>query len=419
VSAAVATFATVRLLALSGGLIASRMIASWAIATSTWNLVLSESPRGVIDALGLSTIGIVTATDKLLESEPTDAVKEFGLQMVGHVNDAAIALLLSIGHQTGLFDSMTANRPATSAEIASTARLDERYVREWLGGMVCAAVIDYDSSAHTYHLPAHRAHALTRAGGVDNVAKMAQYIALLGEVEQRIVGCFRDGGGLSYNEFPRFHSLRAEESAAVFDAALVDTILPLVDGLTQRLNAGIDVADFGCGSGRAINVMAQAFPASRFTGYDFSEQAIATARAEAVELGVPNANFEARDLASLDTSEAFDAIVVFDAIHDQVHPDKVLANIRRALRTGGDLLMVDIKASSELAKNREIPWASWLYTVSTMHCMTVSLSAGGAGLGTAWGQELATSMLADAGFTDVHIAEVDTDPFNNYYIAHR
>ena len=127
--------------------------------------------------------------------------------------------------------------------------------------------------------------------------------------------------------------------------------------------------------------MAQAFPASRFTGYDFSEQAIATARAEAVELGVPNANFEARDLASLDTSEAFDAIVVFDAIHDQVHPDKVLANIRRALRTGGDLLMVDIKASSELAKNREIPWASWLYTVSTMHCMTVSLSAGGAGLG--------------------------------------
>ena len=85
--------------------------------------------------------------------------------MVGHVNDAAIALLLSIGHQTGLFDSMTTNGPATSAEIASTARLDERYVREWLGGMVCAAVIDYDSSAHTCHLPAHRAPALTRAGG--------------------------------------------------------------------------------------------------------------------------------------------------------------------------------------------------------------------------------------------------------------
>ena len=111
--------------------------------------------------------------------------------------------------------------------------------------------------------------------------------------------------------------------------------------------------------------------------------------------------------------------MVFDAIHDQVHPDQVLTNIRRALRTGGDLLMVDMKASSELEQNRQIPWASWLYTVSTMHCMTVSLSAGGAGLGTVWGQELAISMLADAGFTEVNIAEVDSDQFNNYYIARK
>ena len=100
-------------------------------------------------------------------------------------------------------------------------------------------------------------------------------------------------------------------------------------------------------------------------------------------------------------------------------PTKVLANIHRALRTGGDLLVVDIKASSELAQNRRDSVGSWLYTVSTMHCMTVSLSAGGAGLGTVWGQELATSMLADAGFTEVNIAEVDSDPFNNYYIAHK
>jgi SAM-dependent methyltransferase len=309
--------------------------------------------------------------------------------------------------------------PATSAEIASAAGLDERYAREWLGGMVCAAIIDYDSTTRTYHLPAHHARALTRAGGPGNVAKMAQYIALLGEVEQRIVECFRNGGGLSYKEFPRFHALQAEESGDVFDAGLIGTILPLVDGLTERLRAGIDVADFGCGSGHAINVIAQAFPASRFTGYDFSEEAIATARAEAAELGLSNTSFDARDLAVLDAPEAFDAIVVFDAIHDQVQPDQVLTNIHRALRTGGDLLVVDMKASSELAHNRGIPWASWLYTVSTMHCMTVSLSAGGAGLGAAWGQELAVSMLADAGFTRVNIAEVDSDPFNNYYIARK
>ncbi|MFG1930891.1 class I SAM-dependent methyltransferase [Mycobacterium sp. NPDC048908] len=339
--------------------------------------------------------------------------------MLSVVNDAAVALLLSIGHQTGLFDRMAGLPPSTSAEIAAAAGLNERYVREWLGGMVCASIVDYDSNSHTYHLPAHHVPALTRAGGPDNVAKMAQYVALLGEVEQRIVDCFRDGGGLPYSAFPRFHGLRAEESGAVFDAALIGTTLPLVNGLTERLQAGIEVADFGCGSGHAINVMAQAFPASTFTGYDFSEQAMSTARKEAAELGLSNTRFVAQDLAAIPKGDAFDAVVVFDAIHDQVHPDKVLANIYRALRTGGDLLMVDIKASSDLAQNRQLPWATWLYTISTMHCMTVSLSAGGAGLGTMWGHELATSMLADAGFTDVHIAEVDTDPFNNYYIAHK
>jgi SAM-dependent methyltransferase len=360
----------------------------------------------------------MASTDSLPKSESADA-EDYGLRMLGVLNDAAIALLLSIGHQTGIFDCMAGLDPATSPEIASAAELDERYVREWLGGMVCAGVVDYDEKKHTYHLPARHASALTRAAGTDNVAKMAQYIALLGEVEQRIVGCFRNGGGLPYTEFPRFHALRAEESREVFDAALIGTILPLVDGLTTRLSAGIDVADFGCGSGHAINVMAQAYPASRFTGYDFCEEPITTARAEATEFGLPNARFEAEDLATLDVPEAFDAIVVFDAIHDQVYPDRVLANIYRSLRPGGDLLVVDIKASSELAQNRLSPWASWLYTISTMHCMTVSLSAGGAGLGTMWGQELAVSMLADAGFSRVTIAEVDNDRFNSYYIARK
>ncbi len=366
-------------------------------------------PRNIVNMI---------ATDRLSETESTDA-EAFGRRMLGVLNDAAVALLLSIGHQTGLFDCMANLASATSAEIASAAGLDERYVREWLGGMVCASIVDYDSTTHTYHLPADHAPALTRAGGTDNVAKMTQYIALLGEVEQRIVGCFRNGGGLSYNAFPRFHAVRAEASGEVFDAALVGTILPLVNGLTQRLRGGIDVADFGCGQGHAINVMAREFPASRFTGYDFSEETIAAARAEADALGLSNTTFHVRDLAVPAASEAFDAIVVFDAIHDQVHPDKVLANIYRELRAGGDLLVVDIKASSDLAQNRRVPWASWLYTVSTMHCMTVSLSAGGTGLGTVWGQELATAMLADAGFAEVDIAQVDSDPFNNYYIARK
>src|SRR5262249_790242 len=148
-------------------------------------------------------VDIMTATDQRPEPEPGDA-EEYGLRMLGVVNDAAVALLLSIGHQTGIFDCMATLAPATSHEIASAAGLNERYVREWLGGMVCAAVVEYDEKKDTYHLPAQHAAVLTRAAGTDNVAKIAQYIALLGEVEQRIIGCFRNGGGLPYTEFSRF-----------------------------------------------------------------------------------------------------------------------------------------------------------------------------------------------------------------------
>jgi 2-polyprenyl-3-methyl-5-hydroxy-6-metoxy-1,4-benzoquinol methylase len=191
----------------------------------------------------------------------------------------------------------------------------------------------------------------------------------------------------------------------------------LVDGLPERLSSGADVADFGCGSGHAINVMAQAFPASRFTGIDFSEGAIAVGVQEAARLGLTNATFESQNLEQLDEREAYDVITVFDAIHDQAQPARVLENIYRALRPGGVFLMVDIKASSRLEDNVGVPLSTYFYTCSVMHCMTVSLAADGAGLGTVWGRQLATSMLADAGFADVRVAEIESDPINNYYIA--
>jgi SAM-dependent methyltransferase len=338
----------------------------------------------------------------------TETAEEFTGRIVAAIDGASLALLLSIGHQTGLLDTMAGLAPATSAQIAEAAGLDERYVREWLAGMTTGHVVDYDADTATYSLPAHRAGVLTRAAGPDNLALVALFLPLLSEVEQQIIGCFRGGGGLPYSEFPRFHTLMAEMSGAVFDSALVD---------------GVDVADFGCGSGHAINVMARAFPASRFTGIDFSPEAIAAGIAEAARLGLTNASFESHNLAELDAvsnkEAAYDVTVVFDAIHDQAHPARVLENIHRALRPGGVFLMADIKASSRLEDNVGVPMSTYLYTTSLMHCMTVSLAADGAGLGAAWGTQLATSMLADAGFADVRVAEVESDPINNYYLARK
>lgn len=359
-----------------------------------------------------------TSLQASADQEPdAEAIEAFAGRVVGILNDAAIAVLTSVGHQTGLFETMAGMPAATSEQIADAAGLNERYVREWLGGMTTARVVFYDPAAKTYRLPREHAAVLTSAAGPDNMAILMQDISMMGEVEQKIIERFRTGGGLSYADYPRFHQNMAETSAAVNDAALLDVILPLVPELPERLRAGLALADIGCGAGHAINLMAQAFPASRFTGYDFSEEAIQTARSEAEQLGLSNAAFEVLDVAKLDVEAGFDVVTAFDAIHDQAHPGTVLHNIRRALRPDGVFLMVDIKASSKLEENIDMPWASYLYAISTFHCMSVSLGLDGDGLGTAWGQQLALSMLDEAGFGTVEAKDVESDPFNTYFVA--
>lgn len=341
----------------------------------------------------------------------------FAGRLLEILNDGMLCLMISVGHRTGLLDAMGDGSPRTSAELAERAGLSERYVREWLAAMVSGRLVDYESSSRAYTLPAERAAFLTRAAGIDNIALQTQYIALLGTVEEQIVACFRTGGGVPYASFTDFHRLMAEDSGATLDAKLLTVILPLIDGLADRLRAGIDVADVGCGSGHALNLMAAAYPASRFVGYDFSSEGLDRGRGEAAAKGLTNVRFEAKDVATLDAVERYDFITTFDAIHDQARPDLVLAAIRMALRPGGAYLCVDIDASSDLAKNREHPLGPLLYTISTMHCMTVSLAQGGAGLGTVWGRELALEMLAAADFTQVDIRNVEGDIFNAYYVA--
>jgi SAM-dependent methyltransferase len=341
----------------------------------------------------------------------------FAGRMMDVLNGAGITLMTSIGHQVGLFDAMADCPPATSQQIAAAAGLNERYVREWLGVMVTGRVIDYTPTDGTYVLPAEHAAWLTRAAGTDNLAVTAQMVPLLAQIEQPLIDCFRNGGGVPYAAFPRFQHVMADNSRAIHDAALIDTTLPLVPGLPARLEAGIDVADIGCGSGHAVNLMAQAFPNSRFVGYDFSEEGATAGRDEARRLGLSNAQFEARDVTRLEARDQFDLITAFDAIHDQAQPARVLAGIAEALRPDGVFLMVDIGASSHLHENMEFPMAPLMYTISCMHCMTVSLALDGTGLGAMWGEQKAREMLADAGFTQVAVNKIDDDLTDSYYVA--
>ena len=343
--------------------------------------------------------------------------EKFAERMVGVLNEGAIALMTSIGHRTGLFDTMAGLLPSTGKQIASAAGLNERYVREWLGAMVVGRIVEHDPENETYHLPQEHAAFLTRAASPENIAAFTQYIPLLGSVEDGIVESFKNGGGVPYSAFPRFHEVMAEDSGQTVLPALTDHILPLVPGLTERLEKGIDVLDVGCGSGRALNLMARTFPNSRFVGYDLSEEAIARARAEAEEHGTANARFEVKDAATLDEETRYDLITTFDAVHDQADPAAVLQGIANALKDEGVYLMQDIAGSSHHHNNLNHPIGPFLYTISTMHCMTVSLAQGGEGLGAMWGEEKAREMLREAGFKEVHVKQLPHDFQNYYYIA--
>lgn len=350
-----------------------------------------------------------------------DAAKAEGFagSLIDTLNRCALSFMISIGHRTGLFDTMADMDFATSAEIAGEANLDERYVREWLGAMVTGGAIEYSAEAKTFRLPPEHAASLTRQAGADNIGVFMQYAAVMGEVEDDIVRCFREGGGVPYSKFHRFHEVMAEDSGQSVLSSLESHILPLVPGLTEKLAAGISMLDVGCGSGRIINKLASLFPQTEFTGMDLSSEAIANATAEASRLGLNNVRFIVKDLSDFHQTapeEQYDFITTFDAVHDQGKPLNVLKGIYRALKNSGTYLMQDISGTSHLEEDKHHPIGTFLYAISCMHCMTVSLAQGGEGLGAMWGETKTREYLTKAGFLSIVTNKLAHDIQNNWYV---
>ncbi len=344
----------------------------------------------------------------------------FGGGLLTALNNGALCLMISIGHRTNLFDTMSKLPPATSHEIAAQAGLNERYVREWLGAMVTSRVVEIDPSTLRFSLPAEHAAFLTRAAAADNMAVFAQYISILGDVEDGIVECFKNGGGVPYEKFLRFHAVMAEDSGQSVLSTLESHIVPLVPGLADNLTKGIHVLDVGCGGGRVLNRLAELYPHSRFVGMDLSSEAIGLARQQAANMGLRNIEFVIIDLSNFDETaepESFDFITTFDSIHDQANPLNVLKGIHQALKSDGTYLMQDISGTSHMHKDIEHPIGTFLYTVSCMHCMTVSLAQGGEGLGAMWGEEKTSEYLQRAGFRSIATHRLAHDIQNNWYVV--
>lgn len=350
-----------------------------------------------------------------LDEERAEAFAE---RMVDTLNAGALTLMISLGHRAGLFDAMSDMPAATSETIADRAGLTERYVREWLGAMTVGGIVTHDPETETYRLPPEHAASLCRSAPLDNIAVFAQYIPLLGQVEDDVLHCFRHGGGVPYERYGRFHDIMAEDSGQSVVPALETDIIPLVPGLRERLEAGIRVLDVGCGRGKALNRLAQLFPNSQFVGFDFNQEAIDYAKEESRKLGTSNASFQVRDAEELAQDETpFDLITTFDAVHDQKDPLAVLRGIRSHLAEDGIYLAQDIKGSSHHHGDLDHPIGPLLYTLSCMHCMTVSLAQGGDGLGAMWGREKALEYFRAAGFRNIDVHELEHDFQNYWYVC--
>jgi hypothetical protein len=302
----------------------------------------------------------------------------FSLAMRLVLNHAMLALAISLGRRTGLFETMARLPPSTDTGIARAANLDPRRVRAWLGAMVTGRIVDYDGAYGTYLLPREHAAVLTDAAGTDDLALAMQSVPALGRTEPDLVRCFRTGADLPDDLLREWSVLREEEIARRQRASLLDEILPMVPGLVPRLQAGIDVLDVG-DAGRPTRVLKQAFPGSRFATCP---------------------------LAALEHTAAFDLVTAFDCLHAQaLSPFAALAAVSAALRPRGVLLCMEIAGASDLADNVEHPLGPLLYTVSTFRP------------GAMWGEEQARRLIASAGFRDVAAHRVGAELAHVYYVA--
>jgi 2-polyprenyl-3-methyl-5-hydroxy-6-metoxy-1,4-benzoquinol methylase len=354
------------------------------------------------------------------EVEQTDvdaaAVEEFAGKLIETLTGGLLTSLIDIGRRTRLFELATAG-PATSAELAERGGLQERYVREWLAAMATADIFEYDARNRRFWLPVEHAAVLT-GDSYDNLAPLAYLISVITRQGDAVAKSFIEGGGVPWDAYtPEIHDVMDVLWQPMYRDILVQKILPLAPGLVEKLERGTRVADVACGAGNGTLVLARRFPKSTFVGFDLDADAIAVARSRAE--GLSNVSFEVADAAALTSDQPFGAAFVFNAVHDQARPLEVLRSVQSILEPGGTFLMNEPRISSNLEDNIDNPVAPMTYAISLLHCMTVSLAEGGAGLGTGWGEQVALALLSDAGLGPVEVHDAPGDPGNAIFVTHR
>lgn len=363
-----------------------------------------------------------------------DPLDQYARHLFGTLDGAVTAVMVHLGDRLGLYRAMaetSVEGPMTSVALAAATGLQERWLREWLHNQAAAGLIEWSANGSTdssggewprfWLSPAavaFTANPAHPAFGMGHFHHLPRELALV----NRLPEAFATGLGFDYDAGGAEGAEGMERAFEPwFGAFLVPSVLPLLDGVVEKLHTGALAADVGCGAGSAVLLLARSFPASTFIGYDISAHALARARQRAAEEGVANVDFVDPRQEPLPADGSLAFVSTFDCIHDMAHPEDAAAAIRAALAPDGSWLLVDIKAGEGFVENvTRNPMASLMYGLSLLTCLPSALSEpGGAGLGTlGLSESVARRLTADAGFSRFRCLEVD-HPVNAFYDVRR
>jgi 2-polyprenyl-3-methyl-5-hydroxy-6-metoxy-1,4-benzoquinol methylase len=342
-------------------------------------------------------------------------MEAFVQKVLGDTSAALTTTLAVLGDRLGLFKDLAAHGSSTSGEFAARTGINERYAREWLGGMASAGYLEYDPASRRFTLPPEHAPALAQEGGPVFFGGIFQgFPGMVGVLDQ-LTAAFREGGGVPQSAYSDHTWDGMERFTNIwFENLLTQQWLPAMPEVRAKLERGALVADVGCGRGRGLIKLARTFPNSRYVGYDVFAPTVERATANARAAGVADrVHFQQHDV-SQSLPESYDVITTFDVVHDAADPVGLLRTIRQALRPDGVYVCLDINCSDKLEENMG-PLGAMFHGFSVLYCMTTSLARGGMGLGTlGFHEPKVRELCAEAGFGSVRRVPLE-NPFNNLY----
>ena len=348
-----------------------------------------------------------------------DALNLFLFRLYSNLQGAVTAALVHLGDRLGLFRALAdADEPLSSADLAVRTGLDERWVREWAYQQGAAELVVVDPETERISLTQEAVAVLAdeahEAFGLGEFDHLPSYFSDFDDVERS----FRTGVGHNFDHAGVESTIGLERAFEPWNRHhLVPDVLPALDGVTDRLTAGVRAADVGCGAGGAVLLMAAAFPASSFTGYDISQLALARANERLASAGLDNASFADPRTDPLPDDGSLGFVTMFDCLHDMSHPQEMANAVCKSLADDGTWLLCDIKALDTYAQNvTKNPMAALMYGFSVLSCMSSGLSEpGGAGLGTLGMSETKVrEIAATAGFSQVRRLSIE-HPTNAFY----